>query len=138
MAPLIELYFAPDSVTHGAVVWDNTDGGPVRIAGTFTQNVVSAFVAGDFQTSDVAITNETFEMLIDLSQFTPDTLPARNAENSLVFAMKKSDGTNASVTLYRMKYVGLTNIEQGRDSVSSSAARFVYSAGGTEKDVFTA
>lgn len=138
MAPLIDLYFAPVSVTHGAVVWDNTDGGPVRLVGTFNQNIVNAFVAGDFQTSDTAITNETFELIVDLSQFKPDTLPTQNAEADLVFALKKSDGTSGALTLYRMKYAGLTNMEQGRDNVSASGARFVYNAGGTEKSVFTA
>jgi len=138
MAPLIDLYFAPNSVTHGAVVWDNTDGGPVRVVANLTQNVVHAHVAGDFQNSDVAVTNEETEVIIDLSQFKPDTLPVANASADLVFSLKKSDGTAGAITLYRMKYVGLTTMEQARDSVSSSGARFVYNAAGTEKDMFTA
>ena len=138
MAPLIDLYFAINTVTHDTVVWDNTDGGPVRIVVNSNQNVVNAFVAGDFQTSDVAITSEETEVLIDLSQFKADTLPTAGAEANLVVNMKKSDNTNTDVTLYRMKYAGLTTLEQGRDSVSSSAARFIYNAGGTNKDIFTA
>ena len=138
MAPLIDLFFAPVSVTHGAVVWDNTDGGPVRIVANLNQNVVHAHVAGDFQNSDVAITNEETEVIIDLSQFKPDSLPAVNASADLVFALKKSDGTSGALTLYRMKYAGITTMEQSRDNVSSSGARFVYDAAGTEKDMFTA
>ena len=134
---LIDLYFAPNSVTHGTVVWDNTDGGIVRVVVNFTQNVVHAHVAGDFQNSDVAITSEEAEVLIDLSQFKPDTLPAVHASANLVFAMKKSNGNTDSVTLYRMKYVGLTTMEQARDTVSSSGARFVYDAAGGEKNMFT-
>lgn len=138
MAPVIDLYFAPTSVTHGAVVWDNTDGGPVRIVTNTNQNVVHAHVAGDFQSSDVAITSEESEVIIDLSQFKPDTLPTSGAEADLVFALKKSDGTSGSVTFYRMKYAGLTTMEQSSDNVSSSAARFIYNAAGSEKDMFTA
>ena len=138
MAPAIDLYFAPDSVTHGAVVWDNTDGGPVRVVVNFNQNVAHAHVAGDFQSSDVAVTSEEAEVIIDLSQFKPDTLPAVHASADLVFALKKSDGTTANVTLYRMRYAGLTTMEQARDTVSSSGARFIYNPAGTGKDMFTA
>lgn len=134
---LIDLYFAPKSVTHGTVVWDNTDGGPVRVVVNFNQNVEHAHVAGDFQNSDVAITSEEAEVIIDLSQFKPDTLPAVHASANLVFALKTSAGTTTDVTLYRMKYAGLTTMEQAQDTVSASGARFVYDAAGSEKDMFT-
>jgi len=133
----LSITYAANSVTFGAVVWDGTDGGPIRVQVQTTTNAVPVHVAGDFQVSDIALTNQTTEVLVDLAQFTPDTLPTIGAEDSIVLALKKSDGTEASETLYRCKYAGLTNQEQSRDNASTSAARFVYNAGGTEKDIYT-
>jgi len=138
MAPLLDRYFSIISITHGAVVWDNSDGGQVRIVANVSQNVVHSHVAGDFQNSDVAVTYEETEAIVDLSQFKPDTLPAVNATADLVLSLKDSAGSPAAFTLYRMKYVGLTTMEQSRDAGSTSGVRFVYNAGGSEKDMFTA
>ena len=133
----LDITYAANSVTFGATVWDSTDGGPIRVQVVTTTNVVHTHVAGDFQSSDAALTNQTTEVLVDLSQFTPDTLPTINDENSIVLSLKKSDGTAETETLYRCKYAGLTNQEQTRDNASTSAARFIYNAGGTEKDIYT-
>lgn len=133
----LPLTYAVNSVTHGAVVWNNSDGGPIRVVVTPNANVVRANVAGDYYDSDVAVTREETEILVDLSEFEPTSTPTVGAEDELVLSLKESDGTSTTVTLYRCKYVGLTNMEQTRDSVSASAARFVYNAGGTEKDIFT-
>jgi hypothetical protein len=72
-----------------------------------------------------------------LGEFSPSVLPTKNEQTDIVLSLKKSDDTGASVTLYRCKYVGITNATQGRDSVSASKALFVYNAGGTEKDIYT-
>jgi hypothetical protein len=120
------------------VVWDNADGGPIRVQIVTNTNVVQPHVAGDFQVSDTALTSETVEVLVDLSMVTPASMPTKNDEQTLTLALKKSDNTNASLPLYRCKYVGLTNQEQSRDNPSASTARFAYNAGGTEKDIYTA
>ena len=130
--------YAPVSITFGSVVWSKTDSGPIRIQVITNTNIVDTFVAGDFQSSDRAMTNQTTEVLVDMSTFTPDTMPTINASGDLVLALKKSDDSSLAKTLYRVRYAGLTNMEQSRDNTSSSAARFIYDAAGTELDIHTA
>ena len=131
------ITYAPVSFAHGSTTWDADDGMPLRVVVNFNTNVVETHVAGDIQTTDVAVTNQTVEVLVDLTEFTPTSLPTLADEQNIVLTLKLSDGTTTTETLYRCKYAGLTTQEQGRDGASASAARFVYNAGGTEKDIFT-
>jgi len=134
---MADMTFAPISITHGTVVWDGDSGRPTLVEVRPTQNVVTPHVAGNVQVSDVAVTNEVVEVIVGLSEFAPEQ-PVQGAQADLVLSLKKSDGTGTPQTLYRCVYVGLTNLSQPRDDNAVAEARFVYNAGGTEKDIFTA
>lgn len=130
------MTYAPVSVTIGLLVWDNSDGRPTLVEVRPTTNVVTPHVAGDVQTSDVAVTSQVFEVIVGLAEFAP-TEPTLGAQEDIAVVLKLSDTTTETKTLYRCKYAGLTNLSQPRDDNAVAEARFVYNAGGTEKDIFT-
>ena len=115
------ITYAPVSFAHGSTTWDADTGKTLRVVVNHNTNVVETHVAGDLQTTDVAVTNQTVEVLVDLAEFTPSALPTLADEQNIVLTLKLSDGTTTTETLYRCKYAGLTTQEQGRDGASASA-----------------